>query len=86
MRALQQRAKECNLTLSEYARQTALTGKVTARISPAELRMVAELTRERTNLNQIARIANTTRDLYPLSVRLAELLQFYDRTIRRIKG
>lgn len=86
MNFLHERAKQCNLTLSEYARQTALTGKVTARTNPAELRLVAELTRERTNLNQIARIANATGDLHSLSVRLAELLAFYDNTIRRIKG
>ena len=85
MKELQGRVKQCNMTLSEYARQMITTGKVVAPVSPEELRLVAELTRERNNLNQIARIANATGNLYPLAARLSEILAFYEETIRKIK-
>ena len=45
MENLQQRATEGKLTLSGYARQMVLTGKVIAPASPEELRLIAELLR-----------------------------------------
>lgn len=84
MENLQQRAMEGKLTLSEYARQMVLTGKVIAPASPAELRLIAELTREKNNLNQLAKAQNAA----GAAVREAELLRiirFYKLTIDRLK-
>mgnify|MGYP000419227504 CR=1 FL=1 len=58
MQTLQQSAAKSRLTLSEYARQMVLAGKVIAPASPEELRLIAELTREKNNLNQLAHKAN----------------------------
>lgn len=84
METLQQRATEGKLTLSGYARQMVLTGKVIASASPAELRLIAELTREKNNLNQLAKAQNAA----GAATREAELLRiirFYKLTIDRLK-
>lgn len=84
MQTLQQRATEGKLTLSGYARQMVLTGKVIAPASPAELRLIAELTREKNNLNQLAKAQNAA----GAATREAELLRiirFYKLTIDRLK-
>ena len=84
MENLQQRATEGKLTLSGYARQMVLTGKVIAPASPEELRLIAELTREKNNLNQLAKALNAA----GAATREAELLRiirFYKLTIDRLK-
>ncbi len=84
MENLQQRATEGKLTLSGYARQMVLTGKVIAPASPEELRLIAELTREKNNLNQLAKAQNAA----GAATREAELLRiirFYKLTIDRLK-
>ena len=84
METLQQRATEGKLTLSGYARQMVLAGKVIAPASPAELRLIAELTREKNNLNQLAKAQNAA----GAAAREAELLRiirFYKLTIDRLK-
>ena len=84
MENLQQRATEGKLTLSGYARQMVLTGKVIAPASPEELRLIAELTREKKNLNQLAKAQNAA----GAATREAELLRiirFYKLTIDRLK-
>ena len=84
MENLQQRATEVKLTLSGYARQMVLTGKVIAPASPEELRLIAELTREKNNLNQLAKAQNAA----GAATREAELLRiirFYKLTIDRLK-
>ena len=58
MQTLRQSAAKSRLTLSEYARQMVLTGKVITPASPEELRLIAELTREKNNLNQLAKAQN----------------------------
>lgn len=84
MENLQQRATEGKLTLSGYARQMVLTGKVIAPASPEELRLIAELTREKNNLNQLAKAQNAA----GAATREAELLRiirFYNRMIAKLK-
>ena len=57
-----------SLTLSEYARQMVLAGKVIAPASPEELGLIAELTREKNNLNQLAKVQNAAGDVYKRQV------------------
>lgn len=84
METLQQRATEGELTLSEYARQMVLTGKVIAPVSPAELRLVAELTREKNNLNQLAKVQNAA-GAATREAELIRIIRFYNRMIAKLK-
>lgn len=43
---VQRKAKACNLTLSEYARQAVVSGRILRRIGTEELRLVSEHARE----------------------------------------
>lgn len=84
MQTLRQSAAKSRLTLSEYARQMVLAGKVIAPASPEELSLIAELTREKNNLNQLAKAQNAA----GAATREAELLRiirFYKLTIDRLK-
>lgn len=73
-----------SLTLSEYARQMVLTGKVTAPASPEELRLVAELTREKNNLNQLAKAQNAA-GAAAREAELMRIIRFYNRVIAKLK-
>lgn len=84
MHTLQQSAAKSRLTLSEYARQMVLTGKVTAPTSPEELRLIAELTREKNNLNQLAKAQNAT-GAAAREAELVRIIRFYNQTINRLK-
>lgn len=63
-----------------------LTGKVTAPATPEELAMIAELTREKNNLNQIAKAIHVRRVLSPMIVQAIDsLIIFYANTIEKLK-
>lgn len=84
MLRLQNRARRSRLTLSEYARCMALDGEVITPISPEELALIAELTREKNNLNQLAKAQNAaggkTRE-----AELTRIIRFYDDAISKLK-
>ncbi len=84
MTALRNKAKKSRLTLSEYARNMTLNGKVTAPATPEELALIAELTREKNNLNQLAKAANARR-LDSVSMALKAIIIFYAETIAKLK-
>lgn len=84
MENLQQRATEGKLTLSGYARQMVLTGKVIAPASPEELRLIAELTREKNNLNQLAKAQNAA-GAATREAELIRIIRFYNRMIAKLK-
>lgn len=84
MENLQQRATEGKLTLSGYARQMVLTGKVIAPASPEELGLIAELTREKNNLNQLAKAQNAA-GAATREAELIRIIRFYNRMIAKLK-
>lgn len=84
MQTLQESAAKGRLPLSEYARQMVLTGKVIAPVSPEELRLVAELTREKNNLNQLAKAQNAA-GATAREAELIRIIRFYNQTITRLK-
>lgn len=84
MENLQQRATEGKLTLSGYARQMVLTGKVIAPASPEELGLIAGLTREKNNLNQLAKVQNAA-GAATREAELMRIIRFYNRVIAKLK-
>lgn len=85
MEILQRLAKENGCTLSEYARGMTLNGRVVAPISPEWLALVAELTREKNNLNQIAKVQNAA-GASAKADELNRIIGFYRTVIQKIKG
>lgn len=81
---VKRRAEECKMTVSEYARQAVATGKIRTPISPERLHLVAELTRERNNLNQIARVQNAA-GASAMADELSRIIRFYSETIDKLK-
>lgn len=81
---VQRKAAACNLTLSEYARQAVVSGRIMRRIGPEELRLVSELTRERNNLNQLAFLLHAF-GVASHEEELLRILRFYDEVIGRLK-
>ena len=77
---IQRKAAACNLTLSEYARQAVVSG----RIGTEELRLVSELTRERNNLNQLAFLQHAF-GIASHEEKLRRIFRFYDEVIGRLK-
>lgn len=77
---VQRKAAACNLTLSEYARQAVVSG----RIGTEELRLVSELTRELNNLNQLAFLQHAF-GVASHEEELRRILRFYDEVIGRLK-
>jgi len=55
---VQDQAGMAGLSVSDYLRQRALSGKVTPRRTPAQASLLVELNRVGVNLNQIARSLN----------------------------
>lgn len=84
MHTLQQSAAKSRLTLSEYARQMVLTGKVIAPVSPEELGLIAELTREKNNLNQLAKVQNAA-GAATREAELMRIIRFYKGVITKLK-
>lgn len=82
MQTLQQSAAKGRLTLSEYARQMVLAGKIIAPASPEELGLVAELTREKNNLNQLAKVQNAA-GAATREAELMRIIRFYNQTFSR---
>ena len=78
MQTLQQSAAKGRLTLSEYARQMVLAGKVIAPTSPEEL------TREKNNLNQLAKVQNAA-GAATREAELIRIIRFYNRVIAKLK-
>ena len=83
--AVKQKAQAGNLTLSEYARRAALGGTVTAPASSEELALIAELTREKNNLNQLAKAQNAA-GAATREAELVRIIRFYDRVIAKLKN
>ena len=81
---VQRKATACNLTLSEYARQAVVSGRILRRIGTEELRLVSELTRERNNLNQLAFLQHAF-GVASHEEELRRILRFYDEVIGRLK-
>ncbi len=81
---VQRKAATCNLTLSEYARQAVISGRILRRIGTEELRLVSELTRERNNLNQLAFLQHAF-GVATHEEELRRILRFYDEMIGRLK-
>ena len=84
MLRLQNRARRSRFTLSEYARNMALDGEVVIPISPEELALIAELTREKNNLNQLAKAQNAA-GAKTREAELARIIRFYDDVISKLK-
>lgn len=82
--AVKAKARRGSLTLSEYARQMVLTGKVIAPASPEELRLIAELTREKNNLNQLVKVQNAA-GAATREAELMRIIRFYKLTIDKLK-
>lgn len=83
---LQSEAKAAGVDLAAYCRAKVLTGQPPRRIPPQLLVLVAELMREKNNLNQLARIANADGDIYRIGARLERLIGFYDELSAHIKS
>jgi mobilization protein NikA len=62
---VQDQAEMAGLSVSDYLRQRALSGKVTPRRTSGEASLLVELNRVGVNLNQIARALNGGRDEDP---------------------
>ena len=84
MLQLQNKARQSKLTLSEYARRMTLNGEVITPISSEELALIAELTREKNNLNQIAKAQNAAGGT-ALAERLKGIILFYTSVIAKLK-
>lgn len=82
--AVQAKASDSNLSLSEFARQMILNGQVITPVSPAELRLIAELTREKNNLNQLAKVQNAA-GARTLTESLQRIILFYIEIIGKLK-
>ncbi len=65
---VQDQAEMAGLSVSDYLRQRALSGKVTPRRTPAQASLLVELNRIGVNLNQIARSLNRGRDEDPQQI------------------
>ena len=55
---LQQKAGKAGINVSEFLRQTAITAKVTARLTEEERNIIRQLIGMANNLNQMAKVAN----------------------------
>ena len=82
-RAVAERADLCGQCLSTYMRRVALGSIPRARPRRIEQKVVYHLGRIGTNLNQLARIANTTGRI-DYSQRLAAVLNELTEAIRRL--
>ena len=58
--AIQKRAEDAGVSLSEYTRQAILNGQVVSRITPQDADTLRKLAGEANNLNQLARHANAS--------------------------
>ena len=80
---LRARAKQAGLKLPEYIRQMLITGEVIVQEAPVvDFSIVYELKKIGTNLNQIARVANTTERIKKtLEANIAKLDGILDQVI-----
>lgn len=85
-RRLQNEAIIAGTDLATYCRGKVLTGQSPRHIPPAILAAVAELVRQRNNLNQLARIANTQKGMDGIVMRLIGLIEFYERLAAEIRS
>ena len=58
--AIQKRAEDAGISLSEYVRQAVVCGQIVQRISRQDADTLRKLAGEANNLNQLARQANTS--------------------------
>jgi len=58
--AIQKRADDAGISISEYVRQAVLNGQITPRISPQDADTLRKLSGKANNLNQLARQANAS--------------------------
>ena len=78
------RAERAGMTLSEYVRDMALSGKVEVQENHYDFQTVDQLRRIGINLNQLAKVANATGDIPPslqnLTTRLTAFLDDFIMT------
>lgn len=81
--AIQQRAKNANLSVSEYARRACVSGRVTINRKTENVEAVRLLLIAGNNLNQIARHLNTGRTSQPseLSDALSDIREAVERLV-----
>ena len=78
--AIQKRAEDAGISLSEYIRQAVVSGQIVTRISRQDADTLRKLAGEANNLNQIARQANTSgftivaTELITLKNKIAEII------------
>ncbi|MCP3959291.1 MAG: MobC family plasmid mobilization relaxosome protein [bacterium] len=82
-RVLLERARECGQGTSTYMREVALGSVPRARPRRIEQQAVNQLARIGNNLNQLARAANTSRQV-ELTQRLGEVLAEVEAAVRRL--
>ena len=63
--AIKARAAQTGLALSEFVRRMTLDGRITVQENQFDFHMVDQLRRIGINLNQIARVANSTGEVSP---------------------
>lgn len=85
-RRLQDEAKAAGVDLAAYCREKVLTGQPPRRVPPEALAALAELARQGNNLNQLARIANSEKNMAPVALRLVRLLDLYEELTGKIRG
>lgn len=82
--AVASRAKSAGLTLSEYVRDMALSGKVEAHENRHDFQTINQLRRIGVNLNQLTKIANATGEIPPsLETLTSKLTSFLDDFISK---
>ena len=78
--AIQKRAEDAGISLSEYVRQAVVSSQIVPRISHQDADTLRKLAGEANNLNQLARQANTSgfariaAELLPLKDRITEII------------
>jgi len=78
--AIQKRAEDAGISLSEYVRQAVVSSQIVQRISHQDADTLRILAGEANNLNQLARQANTSgfariaAELLPLKDRITEII------------
>ena len=80
-RAIEARAKEASLSMSEYIRDAALGQKIIVRNANANFELVQELKRSGNNLNQLAKIYHSTKR-EPFELR--EALNRHNKVLNKI--
>lgn len=81
--AVKGRAKEANVSISEYVRQAVIDGKIIPRLSPEEMNLYKQLAGEARNLNQLAKLAHKE-GLTNIVTKLTTLIQLFLFIIKKL--